>query len=228
MWFSLSRGRDDWTPPINLGPKINTAQNELSPYYSPHDAVLYFSSDGHQSFGGLDIFRANGKTWGQMEVHNMGLPFNSNRDDFFFALGPQKGTLSSNRVGGRGKFDIYQFDRIKHGEVLLTVGTDQHYPSSFWQRTLDSLLGRVAVPNLEYDEGLSGGPYAEGTLLSAEDRQRLQALPPDERQRINRLVAAALYSALASAQDPSKGQWLTETGKPLHQTGPQAGQGTGD
>jgi outer membrane protein OmpA-like peptidoglycan-associated protein len=107
--YSATRdGRGRWGNIRNLGPKINTHGNEMFPY-SAIDGSLYFSSDGHPGFGGLDIFRAERRE-GQLTVNNMGSPINSNDDDFgMFLFSPSKGFFTSNREDGAGDDDIYTF-----------------------------------------------------------------------------------------------------------------------
>ncbi len=83
----------------NLGPEINTYGDEEFPFISK-DGILYFSSDGHMGFGGLDLFKAEyvDGTW--KNVENMYQPFNSSYDDFAYSINPKNpdvGFLSSNR-----------------------------------------------------------------------------------------------------------------------------------
>ncbi len=84
----------------NLGPEVNTYGDEVFPFISK-DNVLYFSSDGHYGFGGLDIFRADYEDGSWKNVNNMLMPFNSVADDFAYVVSPnnpEKGFLSSSRT----------------------------------------------------------------------------------------------------------------------------------
>ncbi len=94
----------------NLGEWINTPGNESFPYVRS-DSVLYFASDGHPGFGGLDLFRAELMPSGGWKVENMGKPVNSAGDDFgiTFTEG-ENGFFSSNRGDGRGYDHIYSFE----------------------------------------------------------------------------------------------------------------------
>lgn len=94
----------------NLGPEINSAGNESFPYVRT-DSLIYFSSDGHAGFGGLDIFKARRNSTGdRWSIDNMGLPVNSQGDDFGITFGPgESGFFSSNRGDARGYDHIYSF-----------------------------------------------------------------------------------------------------------------------
>lgn len=102
----------DWTlgEPENMGNKINTEGTETFPFIDSHDN-LYFSSDGHAGLGGLDIFVAFYSKNNFIMLKNMGLPYNSSKDDFAFAIKDtdDEGFISSNRLGGNGSDDIYRF-----------------------------------------------------------------------------------------------------------------------
>lgn len=95
----------------NMGSQINTPGNEMFPY-SRTDSLLYFSSDGHPGFGGLDIFRAKLNTTGDFwSVDNMGQPVNSQGDDFGITFGPgESGFFSSNRGDAKGYDHILSFE----------------------------------------------------------------------------------------------------------------------
>ncbi len=113
-----SGGRDIWrinlTQKIgsleNLGEWINTPGDEMFPYVRT-DSVLYFASDGHPGYGGLDIFRAELKPSGGWAVTNMGTPVNSAADDFGITFGEgESGFFTSNRNDARGYDNIYSFE----------------------------------------------------------------------------------------------------------------------
>ena len=100
---------NQWTEPQNLGPSINSNQNELFPFLHS-DGTLFFASNGWGGQGGLDIYLTHIDQLSS--ITNLGVPVNSEFDDFGLILNPQKtqGYFSSNREGGKGKDDIYQFN----------------------------------------------------------------------------------------------------------------------
>lgn len=103
----VRRGRT-WSDPVNLGPTINTRGNEAFPYIHD-DGTLFFSSDGHPGFGGLDLFSTTGSGQEWEKPENLLGPFNSYHDDFGIIMEPDKmsGYFTSNR--NRGDDDIYSF-----------------------------------------------------------------------------------------------------------------------
>lgn len=97
IYYSTITG-DTYEKPVNLGEKINTPRNEMSPFYK--DGALYFSSNGHPGMGGLDNFYSewDGSKWS--EVTNMGFNYNTSYDDSFlrFNQGGTAGYVVSNRT----------------------------------------------------------------------------------------------------------------------------------
>lgn len=104
-------GDGTYGPIVNLGKNINTMARETFPFITK-DGVLYFSSDGHQGLGGLDVF-ATKIAFDEYDqpVVNVGRPINGPNDDFSFIynIEDKSGYFSSNREGGVGDDDIYQF-----------------------------------------------------------------------------------------------------------------------
>jgi hypothetical protein len=100
--------KGEWGVPMNAGPMINTTGNEMFPTMDS-TGVLYFSSNGRAGLGGLDIFRAKGKTNKWTITENMHYPINSSGDDFYLILSSDKrsGFFASNRPDGVGHDDIY-------------------------------------------------------------------------------------------------------------------------
>lgn len=110
----LSKKEDkNWSKPQKLSNKINTIKDEVFPVFEG-DSILYFSSDGHLGFGGLDIYKARfnqGNFEGEIKLLNR--PFNTESDDYSLIFSNEtktQGFLTSDRVGGNGDADIYFFD----------------------------------------------------------------------------------------------------------------------
>ncbi len=112
--YSVNINKGAFDTPKNLGSEINTDKREQFPFASA-DNKLYFSSDGHLGYGSLDVFvsEINGNEYSKPV--NVGLPLNSNLDDFAFNIdsNTKEGFFASNREGGKGSDDIYQFKEIK-------------------------------------------------------------------------------------------------------------------
>jgi hypothetical protein len=112
----------NWSKPVNLGAKINSVQDEVFPYLHKN-GTLYFSSDGHVGFGGLDIYSARYINNEWCEVKNMQEPINSTYDDFGinFLFKHANGYFASNRPGGVGGDDIYSFELKKKLPVITAI-----------------------------------------------------------------------------------------------------------
>jgi tetratricopeptide (TPR) repeat protein len=110
IYFSVLTAQGHWSEPINAGPVINTEGREMFPTMDS-TGILYFSSNGHPGYGGLDIFRAKGEKNQWVAIENLRAPVNSGGDDFYliFNRGMEDGYFASNRRNGMGSDDIYYF-----------------------------------------------------------------------------------------------------------------------
>jgi peptidoglycan-associated lipoprotein len=111
LWYIINKGKGVWSEPINMGSAVNTSGDEMYPYIA-FDNKLYFSSNGHIGMGGLDIFMSEpigDNKWG--EPQNLKYPINSFSHDFGIVFDGDKnrGYLSSEREGGMGGTDIWEF-----------------------------------------------------------------------------------------------------------------------
>ncbi len=119
IWF-MTRHVDspeyDFTLPKNLGDKINTSRDEISPFYDAESGFLYFSSNGHPGIGGFDVFKSMGSMTKFSTSQNVGRPINSSADDYYYVENKSKtgSFVSSNRTFGSEKIstdnnDIFHF-----------------------------------------------------------------------------------------------------------------------
>jgi hypothetical protein len=147
---------NDWTYPENLGGQVNTSGNEITPFFDGR--ILYFSSDYHQGLGGFDIFRSKVIDGGWTFAENMGNGVNSLSDDYFFSVNPRTKDyyLSSNRLGGRGKDDIYIATPVNNDDIYaatteVPAAVDLHLmqkPSDVFASDASVVSSNVDVPTV--------------------------------------------------------------------------------
>jgi outer membrane protein OmpA-like peptidoglycan-associated protein/tetratricopeptide (TPR) repeat protein len=112
IWKSIMTDKG-WSEPENLGPNINTAYDEQSPFIHPDDNTLYFSSNGWPGLGNMDIFVSRHDKDGQWQKpENLGYPINTYADDSGLTLNARGdfGYFASNNIKGYGGYDIYAFE----------------------------------------------------------------------------------------------------------------------
>lgn len=110
--YMVRRVGGKWSEPRNLGPEVNTEGDELFPSYNDQ-GFLFFASDGHIGYGGLDIYTADLRRGRYVNIQNMGTGINSSKDDFGVVWDRKSSTgyFNSNRNGTTGD-DIYYFRRM--------------------------------------------------------------------------------------------------------------------
>jgi outer membrane protein OmpA-like peptidoglycan-associated protein len=114
----------EWAIASNLGPVINTPYDEDAPFIHPDGLTLYFSSNGHRTMGGFDIFSStlSDKNEWKRPV-NIGYPINSTDDDIYYAVSAdnKRAYYSSFKAGGIGEKDNYLITFFEYKESPLTL-----------------------------------------------------------------------------------------------------------
>ena len=112
IYVSYLQANGQWSKPANLGSEINTKYDDESPYIHADGITLYYASDGRPGMGKKDIFgtkKLDKTAWATPE--NLGYPINTNEDESHLIINAEgtKGYFASNRFGGVGGFDMYEF-----------------------------------------------------------------------------------------------------------------------
>lgn len=113
IWIATLGDSGSFENPVNLGPTVNSPDDDFSPFIHPDDHSLYFASKGHSGMGGFDLFvsrKDDNDLWGKPK--NLGYPINSTADELSLFVGACSGKayISSDKAGGLGRMDVYSFD----------------------------------------------------------------------------------------------------------------------
>ncbi|WP_291859726.1 hypothetical protein [Marinilabilia sp.] len=140
-----------WGKPINAGEAINTSLNEESPFIHPDGKTLYFSSTGHNSMGGYDVFKSTlneNEEWGT--PINIGYPINTPTDDLFYLPTPngQRVYYSSQQEKGMGQSDLFILHFPSSNERSMAV-VSSHIFNSNNQPAEDAV---ISVKNLNTNQ----------------------------------------------------------------------------
>jgi outer membrane protein OmpA-like peptidoglycan-associated protein len=168
IYYSDKDAKGDWGTAVNVG-ALNTKYGEEGVFIHPDGKTIYFSSKGHNTMGGYDIFKStfeNGK-WG--EPANLGYPINGPDDDVFFVISGSgnHGYFASSKQGGYGDKDIYKITFLGAEKPPVVMNED-------------NLLASVAAPVSEFkaEKIISNGPkmtILKGVISDAKTHQLLEA-----------------------------------------------------
>ncbi|MBN1448649.1 MAG: PD40 domain-containing protein, partial [Bacteroidetes bacterium] len=155
LWMSTERN-GEWSIPVNLGAVINTTGNEIAPCFSSDGKTLYFASDTHPGMGGFDLYVSHRVDGGWSAPNPLGMPFNSDEDDIFFAgdLAADTVYLASNRDGGEGGFDLYRAVRrvitkapepVREKPLVLRITAKNAY-------TMQTIAAEISVTHTQTED----------------------------------------------------------------------------
>jgi hypothetical protein len=151
-----------WGEPVNLGPEINTKFNEATPFLSPDEKFLYFSSEGHGGAGGYDIFFVNLE--GTPKVQNVGYPLNNSDNNLFYypENGWKAGIISYYDKKGFGQRDIYHLDISRYINLVGRIIADANDPSSIFRVRIFDTETKDTIAKLESNSS-NGFKYKVGS-----------------------------------------------------------------
>lgn len=145
-----------WSLPINLGPTINTKYDETAPFIHPDGVTLYFSSNGHKTMGGYDIFKSiiDQETYSWTTPENIGYPINTTSDDVFYvtSVDGNRAYYASEKADGQGEKDLYiitLIDKKKKSKALtvmtgvFSMGDEEEVPEDAQITVKDAESGEI-------------------------------------------------------------------------------------
>lgn len=174
--YYATRSDSGWTKPQHLGPTVNSAYDETTPFLAQDGRTLYFSSNRPAGMGGLDIYKSvfeeETKTWS--EPINIGKPINSPGDDasFRLALDGLSAFFASDRLDSYGQRDIYvayfkqeQTEQLADRLLFVDVEKRASAPSADNPAALTKQIEKVTLPVLYYN--------SEEDILKEDNRKTL-------------------------------------------------------
>lgn len=197
IWMSSFKN-DVLSPPVNLGAVINTKDEEFSPFYDSQTGLLYFASNWHYGFGGLDIFSSRYQNGAWATPQNLGQTINSPQNDFYFykSMDRSKNFFASNRKGSQYIKaetccnDIWMYETGEHIEVPPVVDTTTRMdttPVALVQN--DSTSRTQTTQETHRDSVTAAVTNPDGHLDSARVAQLRQLIADTPKTYIDQTVA---------------------------------------
>lgn len=152
IWYSVMQNDKTWSEAKNLGSVVNSPKDEISPFMFFNNEILFFSSDGHQGFGGMDIFLSRVEKGEFQEPENLGLPINDQLDQVALFITAQKDyayfTELTTESNANDRSLLYRFrfpEEIYLGENLTV--TEGKVLNSKTGEPIDATLSLVSLTN---------------------------------------------------------------------------------
>lgn len=185
IFVSKLNAMGKWEDPVNIGNDLNTVYDEEAVFLSPDGKTLYFSSRGHNTMGGFDVFKSERNDLGEWGFpENLGYPVNSPDDDLFYKLTPDSryAFYSANRLGGFGGKDLYRIlylgeekEMLMSTEDVLIAGIIEEKKNGFFTPSLPVAYDTsYIVVGKIFDSGSGAGVQAKIDFIDV-DQSRVVA-----------------------------------------------------
>jgi outer membrane protein OmpA-like peptidoglycan-associated protein/tetratricopeptide (TPR) repeat protein len=165
IYFSKKDAKGKWQEAVNIGATINTPYDEEGVFVTPDGKTLYFSSRGHNTMGGYDIFKTEWVDNKWTNPQNLGYPINTPDDDVFFTMAgsEQRAYYSSKKKDGYGGHDLYIITFLSAAKPMLLSNSE----------TALAFLQPSSAPKPEPE--IEQNTTLSGTILDAATQMPLQA-----------------------------------------------------
>ena len=156
IYFSRKLSATEWSPAIKVLGDINTPFDEDYPFFDEGNGVLYFSSTGHNSIGGYDVFKVNFNPASNFtqNTSNLDFPYSSANDDYLFV--PEKDNktafFASNRLSQRNKIDVFEVETSTKKSTLQLIRGD-------FSDLVDEKNTIAQIKVLDVSTGVEFGPF---------------------------------------------------------------------
>ena len=181
IYYSKKDTKGRWSEAVNIGASINTPFDEEGVYITIDSKTLYFSSQGHNSMGGFDIYRSEYVDGKWSNPVNLGYPINTPDEDVFFTMAKnkQRGYYSSKKKDGYGGHDLYMITFLGAAKPMI-------------RNTDDNLLAYVGDPivALSLEPKIEQNTILQGSILDAISLEPLQAIIEIVDNSKNELIAS--------------------------------------
>ena len=160
-----------WAEATNLGPTLNTKYDEDAVFMHPDGVTMYFSSKGHSTMGGYDVFFSKVVDGKWTRPKNVGWPINSADDDVFFVVGGsgRNGYYASEKEGGYGEKDLYRVTFLGPPKLPLLNNEDNLLASADLSATVSE---KVVEPKVDVRSNLA---LLKGVVIDKETGEPMRA-----------------------------------------------------
>lgn len=181
IYYTFKNEYGNWEEAKNVGAVLNTKFDENDVFLSKDEQTLYFSSQGHTTVGGFDIFKSKKLHNGNWDKPvNMGFPINSCFNDLSYNQSGDKILFASDREGGKGKFDIYEIiisSDFKDGNQLAEVDGNRTEPQS------NSVHVDTLIKKPEIDKSADKSIESTGKIFEVQIAACITSMSPSDFER---------------------------------------------